>query len=230
VPKLSPTHFLVIPLGTKVADLQKHAYMTDSKDLNGASTSSDIRLTNLSAAEHKKLKDDMKKLDEEIHRQQDQVLKVAKKWYLSQFRVDRHHKVVWEREININYMSALLQHLPTICDARSADDIQSIKISFDDRIKSFTEDKEKMALASGETHIPNFLSHKLGTKRIMPNTSATNRFLQPYSGMPMDSYLRQPSSPSSLNRGSTEYGRIVRTRSRTIRLFVRPSDTLHWIV
>jgi hypothetical protein len=52
--------------GTKVADLQNQAYMANSKDLNSVSPNSDTRLTNLSAAEHKKLEDDMKKLDEEI--------------------------------------------------------------------------------------------------------------------------------------------------------------------
>jgi hypothetical protein len=81
---------LATPLGNKVADLQNQAYMTDSKDLNGASPNSDTRLVNLSAAEHKKLEHDMKKMDEEIQRQQDQVLKVAEKWYLSHFRV--HYK------------------------------------------------------------------------------------------------------------------------------------------
>jgi hypothetical protein len=54
--------------------------MADSKDLNGASPNSDTRLT----------KDDMKKLDEEIQRQQDHVLNLAKKWYISHFKVDRH--------------------------------------------------------------------------------------------------------------------------------------------
>ena len=61
------TYFLATPLGTEVADLQNHAYMADSKDLNGASPNSNTRLTNLSAAEHKKLEDDMKKIDEEAH-------------------------------------------------------------------------------------------------------------------------------------------------------------------
>jgi hypothetical protein len=61
-----PTHFLATPLETKVANLQNQAYMTYSKDLNDASPNSDTRLTNLSVAEHKKLEDDMKKLDEEI--------------------------------------------------------------------------------------------------------------------------------------------------------------------
>jgi hypothetical protein len=46
----------------------------------------------------------MKKLDEEIQRQQDQVLKVVEKWYLSHFRKDHHLKVIQEREINIDYM------------------------------------------------------------------------------------------------------------------------------
>ena len=112
---------------------------------------------------------------------------MVKKWFLSYFKVDCHQKVVREREINVNYMSALQQQLPTLCDAMSADDIQSIKISFDNRIKSITEDIERMAHALGKTHMPNFLSHKLDDETIAPNTSATNGFPQPYSGMPMDS-------------------------------------------
>ena len=100
-------------------------------------------------------------------------------------------------------MSAVLQQLPTIGDARSVDDIPSIKISFDNRIKSITEDIERVAHALGKTHMPNFLSHKLGAKTIAPNTSATNGFPQPYSGMPMDSYPGRPSLPSLLNSGST---------------------------
>jgi hypothetical protein len=92
-----PTHFLATLLGTKVADLHNQAYMADSKDLNGVSPNSDAMLTNLLATEYKKLKDDMKKMDEEIQRQQHQVLKLAKKWYLSHFRVDCHQKVVRER-------------------------------------------------------------------------------------------------------------------------------------
>jgi hypothetical protein len=53
----------------KIANLQNQAYMTYSKDLNDASPNSDTRMTNLSVVEHKKLEDDMKKLDEEIQRQ-----------------------------------------------------------------------------------------------------------------------------------------------------------------
>jgi hypothetical protein len=98
--------------GEEVADLQNQAYMADSKDLNGASPNSNTRLTNLSTVEHKRLEDDMRKIDEEIHRQKDQVLKVADKWYLSHFRVDCHQKTVQEREINAEYMLAVLQQLP----------------------------------------------------------------------------------------------------------------------
>jgi hypothetical protein len=176
--------------------------MVDSKDLNSASPNSDTRLTNLSAAEHKRLEDDMKKIDKEVQQQQDQVLKVAEKWFLSHFRVDCHQRAVREREINADYMSIVLEQLPTIGDARSADDILSINF-FDNRIKSITEDIEKMAHALGKTHMPNFLSHKLGTETIAPNTSATNGFPQPYSSMPMDSYPGRPSSPSPLNGRST---------------------------
>jgi hypothetical protein len=43
--------------------------MTGSKDPNAASPNSDTRLTNLSAAKHKKLEDDMKNMNEEIQRQ-----------------------------------------------------------------------------------------------------------------------------------------------------------------
>jgi hypothetical protein len=85
------------------------------------------------------------------------VLKVVKKWYLLHFSVDRHQKVVREMEINVDYMSVVLQHLPTIYDARLADDIQSIEISFDNQIKSIMEDIKKMVHALGKTHMRNFL-------------------------------------------------------------------------
>jgi hypothetical protein len=65
--------------GTNVADLQNQAYIANSKDLNGISPNNNTRLTDLSIAEHNKLENDMKKMDEEIQRQQDQVLKVVKK-------------------------------------------------------------------------------------------------------------------------------------------------------
>jgi hypothetical protein len=112
-------------------------------------------------------------------------------------------KTVQEREINAEYMSVVLQQLPMIGDTRSADDIPSIKISFDNRIESITEVIERMEHALGKTHMPNFLSHKLGAETIKPNTSATNGFLHPYSGMSMDSYLGRPSPPFPLNGGST---------------------------
>jgi hypothetical protein len=82
---------------------------------------------------------------------------VVKKWYLLHFSVDRHQKVVREMEINVDYMSVVLQHLPTIYDARLADDIQSIEISFDNQIKSIMEDIKKMVHALGKTHMRNFL-------------------------------------------------------------------------
>lgn len=53
-------------------------------------------------------------------------------------------------------MSVVLLQLPTLCDARLADDIQSNKISFDNHIRSIMEDIEKMVHALGKTHMPNF--------------------------------------------------------------------------
>jgi hypothetical protein len=88
--------------------------------------------------------------------------------------IDHHQKVLLEREINYDSMSALLQQLPNISDAASFDDIQSIKISFDNRIESMTTDIEKMTHAKSHTH--NFLSHELVTEIIVPNTSASNEF------------------------------------------------------
>jgi hypothetical protein len=55
-------------------------------------------------------------------------------------------------------MSALLQQLPTACDAKTTDDIHYIKIYFDNRIKSITEDIEKMVRALGKTHMPIFIT------------------------------------------------------------------------
>ena len=81
----------------------------------------------------------------------------ADKWFLSHFRVDCHQKTVQERGIDADYMSSVLQQLPTIGDARSADDIPSIKISFDNRIKSIIEDIDMSPSAyqsmAGETHL-----------------------------------------------------------------------------
>jgi hypothetical protein len=55
-------------IGKEVADLQNQAYMADFKYLNSASPNRDTRLTNLFVAEHKRLEDDMKKIDEEDQR------------------------------------------------------------------------------------------------------------------------------------------------------------------
>jgi hypothetical protein len=53
-------------------------------------------------------------------------------------------------------MSAVLQQLPTLGDARSTNEIPSSKISFGDQIKSIMEDIEKITHASGNTHMPIF--------------------------------------------------------------------------
>jgi hypothetical protein len=55
-------------------------------------------------------------------------------------------------------------------------------------ILSITDDTEKRVHALEKTHMPNFLSYKLGTETITPNTSATNGFPQLYYDRPIDSY------------------------------------------
>jgi hypothetical protein len=47
----------------------------------------------------------------------------------------------------LDTMSALLDQLHTVSNVASFDDIQSIKISFDNQIKSMTWDIDKMAHA-----------------------------------------------------------------------------------
>jgi hypothetical protein len=122
----------------------------------------------------------------------DQVLKLADKWF-SHFRVDCHQKTVEGREINVEYMLAVLQQLPTIGDARSTDDIPSTKISLDNRIESITEDIERMTHVLENTHIPDFLSYKLGTKITASKTLTTNGASQsqPYYGISMNSYPKK---------------------------------------
>jgi hypothetical protein len=56
----------------------------------------------------------------------------------------------------VDYVSTVQQQLLTVCDAKSTDDIHSIKISIDNQIKSIMEDIEKMMHALGKTHMPIF--------------------------------------------------------------------------
>jgi hypothetical protein len=91
-----------------------------------------------------KLEDHMNKLDEQLQRQKAQIGKMMEKWCLSHFRMDRHHKVVKEREIKHDSLSALLQQLPIVSKTTPLANIQSIKISFDNQIKIIMDDIENM--------------------------------------------------------------------------------------
>jgi hypothetical protein len=86
----------------------------------------------------------MMKLDEQLQRQKAQISKMMEKWYLSHFRMDRHHNVVNEREIKLDFKSGLLQQFPIVSKTTPLADIQSIKFSFDNRIKIIMEDIENM--------------------------------------------------------------------------------------
>lgn len=108
----------------------------------------------MSATEDEKLEDYMEGLDEEFQRHESQICKVIEKWYFSHFRIDRHQRVVKKRVVKCDSLLALMQQLPTISNAAPLADIQSIIISFDNRIKSVTEDIENMAYVLGKTHTP----------------------------------------------------------------------------
>jgi hypothetical protein len=126
---------------------------------------------------------------------------VAKKWYLSHVKVDHHQKVVKKREVKYDSLSALLHQLTIVSNTTPLADIQSVKISFDNRIKIIMEDIENMTHVLENTHTPDFLSNKLDTKITVSKTSATNgaSLSQPYYGMSMNSYPGKMMSPTSLH-------------------------------
>jgi hypothetical protein len=129
-----------------------------------------------------------------------------------------------EREINIDYMSAVLQQLPTVRDARSPDDIQSITISFDNRIKSITKDIEKMARALEKLACLIFYHMNWALKQLRQTQRHTNVFSQSqtYSGMSLDSYPGQLLPPSSL------YGRSALSTAGLPAHNLGPSDPLSY--
>jgi hypothetical protein len=130
--------------------------MVNLKDHNNVVIDINTRLTNSSADEDEKLEDHMKRLDEEFQRQQAQISKVAENWYLSHFKVDHHQKVVKKREVKYDSLSALLHQLPIVSNTTPLDDIQSVKITFDNRIKIIIEDIENMTHVLENTHTPVF--------------------------------------------------------------------------
>jgi hypothetical protein len=67
--------------------------------------------------------------------------------------VDRHQKVVKEREVKYDSLSALLHQLPIVSNTTPLTNIQSINVSFDNRIKIIMEDIENM------THVLEKLIH-----------------------------------------------------------------------
>jgi predicted RNase H-like nuclease (RuvC/YqgF family) len=71
--------------------------MANTKDHNNVAPDINTRLTNSPDTEGEKLEDHIKRLDEKFQRQQAQISKMEKKWYLLHFKVDHHQKVVKER-------------------------------------------------------------------------------------------------------------------------------------
>jgi hypothetical protein len=183
--------------------------MANLKDHNNVAPDMNIRLTNSPVAEDEKLENHIKRLDKEFQRQQAQLSKVAKKWYLSHFKVNHHQKVVKEKEVKYDSLAALLHQLPILSNTTPLADIQYVKISFDNQIKIIMEHIENMTHVLENTHTPDFLSHKLGTKITASKTSTTNGASQsqPYYGMSMNSYPGKMQSPSSLH-GRSDLGTV----------------------
>jgi hypothetical protein len=73
------------------------------------------------------------------------------------------------------------------CNTTPLANVQSVKIYFDNWIKSIMEDIVNMTHVLENTHTPDFLSHKLGTEITASKTSATNGASQSqsYCGMSM---------------------------------------------
>lgn len=65
-------------------------------------------------------------------------------WYLWHFRIDRHQKVVQEREVKLASLVALLQQPPTVSKNVSSHDIQYIRDTLDDRIELMVESLDKI--------------------------------------------------------------------------------------
>jgi hypothetical protein len=94
---------------------------------------------------------------------------------------------------------------PTVSNAMTSDVVQFPKNSLcDNQIKSVDEYIEELRCKLEKVCTSNSLSRKLCTETTIPKTSATNGFSQsqPYYRMPMNSYLGQPLSSSSLCGGS----------------------------
>jgi hypothetical protein len=71
-------------------------------------------------------------------------------------------------------LSALLHQLLIVSNTTPLAYFQSIKISFDNRIKIIMEDIDNMTHVLENTHTPDFLSHKLSTKITASKTSVTD--------------------------------------------------------
>jgi hypothetical protein len=75
--------------------------------------------------------------------------------------VDRHQKVVQEREVELASLTTLLQQPPTMSKTVSSHDIQSLNNYCDDTFKLMRESVDKF-VKHAKIPMPNFSSHKLG--------------------------------------------------------------------
>lgn len=81
--------------------------MVDTEERTSVSRDNVLRLTfeSLSADDQQEFKDYMRKWGEEFQLWQAQELKEMDSWYLSHLTIDRHQKVVYEREVEITSLT-----------------------------------------------------------------------------------------------------------------------------
>jgi hypothetical protein len=154
------------------------------------------------------LKPAVESLTADEQQQYEGYMRQAKEKFLSQYTVDRHHKVVKHGETDVASLLSSLQ-LPNVS---KPDDIQSIKQYVDQQqnqmkqpIGGLEESIRKLTRTLEKSVAPSFPSYETSNRISMPNTSATNGDSQPQPlyGMSMNSYPGQiPPSPSLLGRSA----------------------------
>jgi hypothetical protein len=116
-------------------------------------------------------------LSADEQQQYEDFMRQAKERFLSQFTVDRHHKVVKNGEIEVASLLPSLQ----ISNVSKSDDIQSIKQYVDQQqdqmkqqIGGSEESIRKLTRSLEKSVAPSFPSFKTSNRMSVSNISATN--------------------------------------------------------
>jgi DNA-binding transcriptional regulator YbjK len=135
----------------------------------------DISLDNI-------LKPAIESLTADEQQQYEDYMHQAKEKFLSQYTVDRHHKIVKHGETDVASLISSLQ----VPNVSKPDDIQSIKQYVDhqqnqmkQQIGELEESIRKLTRTLEKSIAPSFPSYETSNRISMSNTSATNGDSQP---------------------------------------------------